>query len=57
MGKFQESQRAVSREEGVALANEHGCLFLECSARTRENVEQCFEEIALKVNDRLFDEI
>ncbi|KAM7531702.1 hypothetical protein LguiB_035112 [Lonicera macranthoides] len=44
-----ESQRAVSREEGVALANELGCLFLECSARTRENVEQCFEEIALKV--------
>ncbi|KAJ7972330.1 Ras-related protein like [Quillaja saponaria] len=42
-------QRAVSREEGVALAKEHGCLFLECSAKTRENVEQCFKELALKI--------
>lgn len=31
---------------------EHGCLFLECSARTRENVEQCFEELALKVSKK-----
>ncbi|XP_058212761.1 ras-related protein RABC2a-like isoform X1 [Rhododendron vialii] len=44
-----ESERVVSREEGIALALEHGCLFLECSARTRENVEQCFEELALKI--------
>ncbi|CAI9762096.1 unnamed protein product [Fraxinus pennsylvanica] len=44
-----ESERAVSREEGIALATEFGCLFLECSARTRENVERCFEELALKI--------
>ncbi|KAK2658130.1 hypothetical protein Ddye_011182 [Dipteronia dyeriana] len=44
-----ESERAVSREEGIALAKEHGCMFLECSAKTRENVEQCFEELALKI--------
>ncbi|KAL8094800.1 ras-related protein RABC2a-like [Apium graveolens] len=44
-----ESERVVSREEGIALAKEHGCLFLECSAKTRENVEQCFEELALKI--------
>ncbi|KAJ4829009.1 Ras- protein RABC2a [Turnera subulata] len=44
-----ESDRDVSREEGIALAKEHGCLFLECSAKTRENVEQCFEELALKI--------
>ncbi|XP_057499467.1 ras-related protein RABC2a-like isoform X3 [Actinidia eriantha] len=44
-----ESERVVSREEGIALATEHGCLFLECSAKTRENVEQCFEELALKI--------
>ncbi|KAK2992910.1 hypothetical protein RJ640_024064 [Escallonia rubra] len=46
-----ESERAVSREEGIALAKEHGCLFLECSAKTRENVEQCFNELALKANN------
>lgn len=44
-----ESERAVSREEGMALAKELGSLFLECSAKTRENVEQCFKELALKI--------
>ncbi|PON49003.1 Small GTP-binding domain containing protein [Parasponia andersonii] len=44
-----ESDRAVSREEGIALAKELGSLFLDCSAKTRENVEQCFEELALKI--------
>ncbi|CAA3013295.1 ras-related RABC2a [Olea europaea subsp. europaea] len=46
---FQESERAVSREEGIALAKEFGGLFLECSAKTRENVDRCFEELALKI--------
>ncbi|KAA3466346.1 ras-related protein RABC2a-like isoform X1 [Gossypium australe] len=44
-----DSERAVSREEGMDLAKELGCMFLECSARTRKNVEQCFEELALKI--------
>lgn len=44
-----DSERAVTREEGVALAQQLGSLFLECSAKTRENVEQCFEELALKI--------
>ena len=39
----------VTREEGLAFAQEYGCLFLESSAKTRENVEKCFEELALKV--------
>ncbi|CAN1134828.1 Ras-related protein RABC2a [Linum perenne] len=44
-----DSDRAVTREEGMELAKQLGCLFLECSAKTRENVEQCFEELALKI--------
>ncbi|KAK9079348.1 hypothetical protein SSX86_001019 [Deinandra increscens subsp. villosa] len=44
-----ESERFVSREEGAALAKELGCLFLECSATTQDNVHQCFEELALKI--------
>ncbi|PWA75326.1 Ran GTPase [Artemisia annua] len=44
-----DTERFVSREEGIALAKELNCLFLECSARTRENVHQCFEELALKI--------
>ncbi|KAG6430520.1 hypothetical protein SASPL_108590 [Salvia splendens] len=53
-----ESERVVSREEGVSLGKELGCLFLECSARTRENVEQCFAELALKIMEvpRLLEE-
>ena len=39
----------MTREEGMAIAEEHGWTFLECSAKTRENVVQCFEELALKV--------
>ncbi|MBA0615755.1 hypothetical protein Godav_015868 [Gossypium davidsonii] len=44
-----DSERAVSREEGIALAKELGSIFLECSAKTKKNVEQCFEELALKI--------
>lgn len=33
-------QRQVTREEGIEFAKAHGCLFLECSAKTKLNVEQ-----------------
>lgn len=46
---IQDAEKTVSTEEGVALAKELGSLFLECSAKTRANVEQCFEELASKV--------
>lgn len=39
----------MSTEEGLALAEELGCMFFECSAKTRDNVDKCFEELALKV--------
>ncbi|OMO88839.1 Multicopper oxidase, type 1 [Corchorus capsularis] len=44
-----DSERAVTREEGMALAQEHKCAFLECSAKTRENVHQCFKDLILKI--------
>ncbi|CAN6568478.1 unnamed protein product [Malus baccata var. baccata] len=44
-----ENERAVTREEGLALAQEHKCLFLECSAKTRENVQQCFKDLTMKM--------
>ncbi|KAJ0970231.1 hypothetical protein J5N97_023108 [Dioscorea zingiberensis] len=47
--KVDKPDRMVSREEGIALAQEYGCLFLECSAKTARNVEKCFEELALKI--------
>lgn len=48
---WQESERAVTKKEGIEFAREYGCLFLECSAKTKVNVEQCFEELVLKVCD------
>lgn len=47
---WQETEKMVTREEGIAFAQQYGHLFLECSAKTRENVEKCFEELALKVH-------
>ena len=38
-------QRAVSREEGMAFARDNGCLFLECSAKTKVSVQEAFEEL------------
>lgn len=46
-----ETERAVTRKEGIDFAREYGCLFIECSAKTRVNVHQCFEELVLKILD------
>ncbi|KAF5807575.1 putative small monomeric GTPase [Helianthus annuus] len=46
-----ESERVVTKKEGIEFAREYGCLFIECSAKTRVNVEQCFEELVLKILD------
>ncbi|XP_068647398.1 ras-related protein RABC1-like [Aristolochia californica] len=46
-----ESERVVTKKEGIDFAREYGCLFLECSAKTQVNVEQCFEELVLKILD------
>ncbi|XP_028793342.1 ras-related protein RABC1-like [Neltuma alba] len=46
-----EGDRVVSKEEGIDFAREYGCLFIECSAKTRINVQQCFEELVLKILD------
>jgi GTPase SAR1 family protein len=46
---IQDSESVVSKEEGIEFAKQNGCLFIECSAKTRLNVEQCFEELLLKV--------
>ncbi|XP_039067307.1 ras-related protein RABC2a-like isoform X2 [Hibiscus syriacus] len=44
-----DSERAVTREEGMALAQQRKCSFLECSAKTRANVHQCFKDLILKI--------
>ncbi|KAG2389938.1 hypothetical protein LR48_Vigan07g227700 [Vigna angularis] len=44
-----ESERVVSKTEGINFAREYGCLFTECSAKTRVNVAQCFDELVMKI--------
>ncbi|KAE8690084.1 Ras-related protein RABC2a [Hibiscus syriacus] len=46
-----ESQRVVTKKEGLEFAREYGCLFIECSAKTHANVQQCFDELVLKIVD------
>lgn len=46
-----ENERVVTKKEGIALARQLGCLFLECSAKTHVNVESCFEELVQKILD------
>ncbi|CAL1386972.1 unnamed protein product [Linum trigynum] len=44
-----DSERSVSREEGMVLAQRLKCSFIECTAKSRESVEQLFREIILKI--------
>lgn len=48
-----EQDRAVSTEEGRALAEKHGMPFFECSAKARIKVDDAFLAIAQSVKDRL----
>ena len=41
--------RAVSTREGEAWARTHGCLFVEASAKSEDNVASCFEEVIARI--------
>lgn len=44
-----ESKREVSRTEAESYAQENGCIFFETSAKSGENVQQMFQQIATKL--------
>jgi len=48
---LEEKERVVTKKEGIAFARQHGCLFLEASAKTSINVQRCFEELVHKIID------
>ena len=41
--------RQVTKEEGKAFARQHGCLFIETSAKENVKIAQTFEELVLKM--------
>lgn len=50
-----EEKRAVSTEQGQALANELGIPFLEVSAKSNINVDKAFYSLAADIKKRLID--
>eukprot|EP00756_Hemistasia_phaeocysticola_P050724 Hpha_TRINITY_DN25915_c0_g1::TRINITY_DN25915_c0_g1_i1::g.185423::m.185423/K07881/RAB14; Ras-related protein Rab-14 len=48
-----EDQREVSFEEATRFAEEHQLLFLECSAKTGQNVEEAFVKTARLIHDNI----
>lgn len=47
------SERVVTTDEGIQMAQQYGLPFFECSAKTGDNVAQIFERIGDLVLDRL----
>jgi small GTP-binding protein len=44
-----ETKREVQRTEAESYAQENGCIFFETSAKSGENVQQMFTQIALRL--------
>jgi GTPase SAR1 family protein len=50
-----EEKRAVSTEQGQALADELGIPFLEVSAKSNINVDKAFYSLAANIKKRIID--
>ncbi len=48
-----DSKRQVSTEEGERFANENGLIFMECSAKTADNVEEAFLETSKQIYENI----
>ncbi|CAL9109618.1 unnamed protein product [Musa acuminata var. zebrina] len=48
-------RRAVSTEEGVQFAEDHGLYFMETSAKTAQNVEEAFINTAAAIRENIED--
>lgn len=49
----EDDSRKVSKEEGIELAAEYNIPFIETSAKSNINVDECFETIAVNIVNRL----
>ena len=57
--ELNKNRRQVSYEEGRRFAKENGLIFMETSAKTKENVQEAFletsKQIYMKINDNIYD--
>ena len=45
-------QMKVSKDRGLALAQQHGMMFMECSAKSNVGIQRAFEELSEKIIER-----
>eukprot|EP01084_Bolivina_argentea_P091724 165090_1 len=45
-------ESVVSNETATEFAREHGMMFISCSAKTREGIQQTFDEVVNKILDK-----
>ncbi|KNC47862.1 RAP1B protein [Thecamonas trahens ATCC 50062] len=45
-----EDDRIVEKEQGDAKAKEWSCTFMECSAKTRYNIDEIFDDVVGQIN-------
>jgi len=51
IGNKTDVERKVSREEAEVFAEEHGCMYIEGSAKTAEHVREAFEKLILRIRE------
>lgn len=45
-----EDDRIVEKEQGESKAKEWSCSFMECSAKTRYNIDEIFDDVVGQIN-------
>lgn len=50
-----EDKREVTHEEALALASKYGVEYIECSAKTGENIENAFTNISRAMKKQFID--
>lgn len=44
--------KQVSKDRGLSLAQQHGMMFMECSAKSNVGIQRAFEELAEKILEK-----